>query len=127
MYKLFFIFIVVPLVELWLLLTIGKLIGVPLTILIIIATGIIGFTLVRLTGFSLLLRMREKVSVGEMPSEELVEGVLVIVAGAVLLTPGFITDIVGFILLIPPTRIMIRKYIIKRLETRIFIDPDRGM
>jgi UPF0716 protein FxsA len=126
MYKLFFVFIVVPLVELWLLLTIGKYLGVAITILIIIATGIIGFTLVKITGFSLIMRMREKLAVGEIPSEEMVEGVLVIVAGALLLTPGFITDIVGFLLLIPPTRIMIRKYIVKRLKMRIFTNMKTG-
>lgn len=98
------VFIILPIVEIWLLIQVGGWIGAPLTILAVLATAVIGVAWLRIQGFTTLNRFNQRISRGEMPSGELLEGVLLIVAGAFLLTPGFATDSVGFALLIPSIR-----------------------
>ena len=98
------VFIILPIVEIWLLIQVGGWIGAPLTILAVLATAVIGVAWLRIQGFTTLNRFNQRLARGELPSGELVEGVLLIVAGAFLLTPGFATDTVGFALLIPAFR-----------------------
>ncbi len=109
--RLILIFIVVPLVEILLLIEIGSRIGTLNTISIIILTGILGGYMMRQQGFTIIGNIRGDLSQGRMPTGELINGVMVLVGGILLLTPGFLTDAVGFILLIPFTRALIRRKI----------------
>ena len=101
---LFVLFIIVPLIEMWLLIDIGRLIGAPLTILGVVATAAIGIVLLRQQGMATLLRFNDRLHSGELPLQELLEGLLLAVGGALLLTPGFATDTLGFSCLLPVTR-----------------------
>ena len=109
--RLILIFIVVPLIEILLLIEIGSRIGALNTIFIIILTGILGASLMRHQGFTIIRNIQRDLSQGQMPTGELINGALVLVGGIVLLTPGFFTDAVGFILLLPATRAFILKKI----------------
>jgi UPF0716 protein FxsA len=107
---LFIAFVVVPIAEITLLFKVGSLIGFFWTLLIILSTATIGVSLLRKQGLRMLMQGTSRLQRGEMPAQELVEGFLIAVSGAFLLTPGFITDAMGFSLLIPA----VRKFIIKR-------------
>ena len=109
--RLILIFIVVPLIEILLLIEIGSRIGALNTIFIIVLTGILGASLMRHQGFTIIRNIQRDLSQGRMPTGELINGTLVLVGGIVLLTPGFFTDAVGFVLLLPPTRALILKKI----------------
>ncbi|NIS62642.1 MAG: FxsA family protein [Proteobacteria bacterium] len=106
--RLILIFIVVPLIEILLLIEIGSRIGALNTIFIIVVTGILGASMMRQQGFTIIRNIQRDLSQGHMPTGELINGALVLVGGIVLLTPGFFTDAVGFLLLIPHTRALIR-------------------
>ncbi len=101
---LFAVFLVVPLIEVWLLVTVGGSIGAGWTIFLVVLTAVVGAALVRAQGLSTLARSQELLRQGELPAVELLEGVALLIAGALLLTPGFFTDTVGFLLLLPPLR-----------------------
>lgn len=98
------IFIIVPLVEIGLFIQIGGLIGALPTIGLIILTAVIGVSLIRLQGLTTLARIREKLNRDEIPATDLAEGLMLLVAAILLLTPGFFTDAIGFLILIPPIR-----------------------
>lgn len=119
---LFLLFIIVPALEIWVLILSGRWIGVPLTILIIILTGLLGARLARKEGLDTLRRAQEQMSYGQVPGESLLDGICVIVGGVLLLTPGFITDITGFLLLYKPTRRFAKNKIKNWLKRKI----DRG-
>lgn len=99
-----FLFIVVPLVELYFMLEVGDAIGAFSTVMLVILTAVIGGVLVRMQGFSTMMRMRETAARGETPALEMIEGSVLLLCGLMLLLPGFITDAMGFLLLIPPLR-----------------------
>ena len=117
--RLILIFIIVPLMEILLLIEIGSRIGTLNTISIIIVTGILGGYMMRHQGFAILTNIRMDLSQGRMPTGELINGALVLVGGILLLTPGFFTDAVGFILLIPTTRGFVRKKIQLLIQRKI--------
>lgn len=119
--RLFILFTILPATELYLLIRIGRVIGGERTIAIIIITGIIGAYLARREGSRVWFAVQNKLSSGQMPGDELIEALLILVAGAVLLTPGFITDAVGFALLIPPIRKKAVEYLKKRFAGSITI------
>jgi UPF0716 protein FxsA len=98
------IFLLVPIVEIFLLIQVGGIIGAPWTILLVVLTAVIGVRLLKIQGVSTLTRAQNKMQTGQMPAQEMLEGMGLVVAGAFLLTPGFFTDTVGFLLLLPPTR-----------------------
>lgn len=98
------IFIVVPLVEIGLFIQIGGVIGALPTIGLIILTAVIGVALIRLQGVTTLTRIRDKLNRDEIPATDMVEGLLLLVAAVLLLTPGFFTDAAGFLLLVPALR-----------------------
>lgn len=117
--KLLLLFITVPLVEFFLLMKIGMRIGIVPTIATIFITGIIGAWLTRVQGLRTLRRFQKATQEGRLPHEEVMDGVLILVAGAVLLTPGFLTDAIGFLLLAPPVRLAFRKQLSKHLMGRV--------
>ena len=114
--RLIAIFIIIPLVELVILIKVGSYIGLWPTILIVILTGILGAALARQQGFMIINKIRSDVNSGRVPAQELIDGVLILVGGIVLLTPGFLTDICGFLLLIPPTRSVFKRLIKSQLQ-----------
>jgi UPF0716 protein FxsA len=115
------VFILVPLAELYVILKVGDAIGVGWTILLLVADSVLGSLLLRSQGRSVWRRFNTTLSDGRMPHREVVDGVLVIFGGAFLLTPGFITDVVGLLLLIPPTRALIRPFVVRRLGRRVAV------
>ena len=98
------LFIAVPLLEVYLLIKVGGVIGVFPTIALIVLTAIVGAILLRAQGLATLGRFQTSLQQGELPTFTLVEGMLLLVGGALLLTPGFFTDAIGFLCLLPPTR-----------------------
>lgn len=113
------LFTVLPALELAILIKIGTQIGASTTIMIIILTGIWGAYLARMQGFIILQKIQNNLNKGVMPSSELMDGLMILVGGIVLLTPGFITDTIGFLLLIPITRSLIKIFLQKRFEEMI--------
>lgn len=101
---LFLLFLLVPLVELWFLIKVGGWIGALPTVALTVMTAVIGASLARLQGLKTLLRMRQTVARGETPAVEVIEGVLLLAAALLLLTPGFFTDALGFACLLPAIR-----------------------
>jgi UPF0716 protein FxsA len=110
----FLIFLAVPLVEIFLLIKVGNVIGAPWTIALVVLTALVGAWLVRLQGLSALNRVRQSAARGELPALELLEGLFLLAAGALLLTPGFFTDIVGFACLTPPLRRSLIRLAVRR-------------
>lgn len=105
MFKIFFIlFLVVPLVEIYLLIKVGGVIGAGWTVFLVVFTAVVGAALLRQQGLSTLRRLQTCTQRGEIPAIPLIEGGFLLVAGALLMTPGFFTDTVGFLFLVPPIR-----------------------
>jgi UPF0716 protein FxsA len=117
--KLLILFIIVPVTELYILIEVGKKIGSLTTIGIIILTGIIGAYLVKSQGFMILRKIQNDLNEGIMPGDSLIHGAIILAGGVLLLTPGFATDIVGFIFLIPVSRNVVKKYLLKWLQGKI--------
>ena len=115
----FLIFIVLPLSEIAVFIQVGRSIGVLATLLLIVANAVVGLALVRWQGFSTLRRAQQSVAVGVLPAREMVDGLLILAAGLLLLTPGLVTDAMGWLLLLPPTRTLIRTVLLRRFATRI--------
>ncbi len=115
------LFIVVPLAELYVILKVGDAIGAVWTILLLAADSVLGSVLLRTQGRSVWARFNATLAEGRMPHREVMDGVLVIFGGAFLITPGFLTDIVGIILLIPPTRAVVRRLVARRLGRRVVV------
>lgn len=124
---LFLLFTVGPLVELILLLYVGSKIGWLATVGIVILTGIVGAALARWQGVKALTRVQRRISRGQVPGDELFDGVLILVAGVLLVTPGILTDLTGFALLTPPLRNaikgMLRRWAKKNIEVRTTSAP----
>ena len=109
------LFIVVPIVELAVIIQVGSLIGVGPTIALLILDSVLGTLLMRAQGRAAWRRFTEAVQAGRPPAREVIDGGLVLLGGAFLLAPGFITDIVGICLLLPPTRALVRRLLSRRL------------
>lgn len=109
------LFIVMPIVEMWLLITIGSYIGALSTIALVLLTALMGIGLLREQGVSTLWRGREKLQQGKIPAQEMMEGIVLAVSGALLLTPGFVTDTIGFLGLLPFSRIYLVKIILQKV------------
>jgi UPF0716 protein FxsA len=118
-FKLFLLFTIIPVVELALLIKIGSFIGVANTIAIVILTAIVGAYMVRSEGIGVMHRIQKNMNEGLFPGDELINGLLILIAGALLLTPGFFTDLLGFCMVFPLTRKFISKYVKKYLERKI--------
>jgi UPF0716 protein FxsA len=116
------LFIVVPLAELYVILRVGDAIGAIWTILLLAADSVLGAILLRTQGRSVWRRFNAALADGKMPHREVIDGVLVVFGGAFLITPGFITDVVGILLLVPPTRAVIRRLLVSRLGRRIAVN-----
>jgi UPF0716 protein FxsA len=115
------LFIVVPIAELYVIWKVGDAIGIWLTLALLAADSVLGSLLLRAQGRSVWGRFNTALAEGKIPHREVIDGVLVVFGGAFLITPGFLTDIVGLVLLIPPTRALIRRLVVRRLGRRIVV------
>ncbi|MDB2387133.1 FxsA family protein [Shewanella sp.] len=114
-----FIFVALPAVELWLLIHVGEILGGWTTVGLVMMTSILGASLVRSQGISTVIQVREKLARGETPGQEIVEAMMLAVAGLLLILPGFITDFLGLILLTPITRIPVARYFYKKMQVQV--------
>ena len=113
------LFLVVPFLELFVLLQVGQQIGAIPTVVILIVVSIVGGWLVKREGVGVWRRMNEQVRSGRVPGKELADAALILFGGALLLTPGFLTDILGVALLAPPTRAVVRVELLRRMARRV--------
>ena len=104
---LFLLFLTVPLVEIYFLIQVGQEIGAFSTVLLCILTAALGAILLRIQGILTLMNAREKLRQGEIPADNLLEGLILLISGVLLLTPGFVTDVIGFLCLVPSLRSML--------------------
>ena len=117
--KLILLFTIVPFIELTLLIEIGARIGTLNTIMIVIITGIIGAFMARIAGFAVLMKIQDNLREGIFPKDELFDGVLILISGAFLITPGLITDALGFFLLLPFGRLVVKRWLKEIIQKRI--------
>lgn len=120
--RLFLLFAIVPPLELYLLLRLANIAGIGTTILIVISTAMIGSMLARQQGLLAWWRFRDALAHGRMPSTEIADGLMVIFAAALLLTPGLLTDAIGFTLLIPFTRQFVRRWLVSRVSQNMSVN-----
>jgi UPF0716 protein FxsA len=113
------VFLVVPIAELAVIITVGSEIGVLNTIALLILVSVVGAWLAKREGLGVLRRIQAQLDAGRMPGTELVDGFLVLFAGALLLTPGFLTDCLAIALLLPPVRAVVRKTLRRYFAARI--------
>ena len=116
--KLFLAFTIIPIIEIYLLIEIGSMFGALMAVTLVILTGFLGAFLARMQGLQTLYRIQESLREGRMPSGELLDALLIVIAGLVLLTPGFLTDSAGFLLLIPATRNSIKYWLRRQIKLR---------
>jgi UPF0716 protein FxsA len=110
------LFLIMPVVELGLLMQVDKLIGFWPTIGIILCTGLLGGLLAKREGLSVWQNLNRRMGRGDLPGKEVLDGVIILCAGALLITPGVLTDVIGFLGLLPPSRSLIRKLVLKRIK-----------
>jgi len=115
-FKLFLAFTLIPVAEIYLIIKLGGHLGAFNTVAIILITGFAGATLARAQGLQTMLRVRQSLQQGLVPAEEMVDALLIFVAGIVLLTPGFITDAAGLLLLFPPARHHFKRFLRRKFD-----------
>src|SRR5438105_930831 len=120
------LFIVVPIAELYVIIQVGEAIGALPTIAILIADSVLGSWLLRSQGRGAWRRFNEALAAGRPPAREVLDGALVIFGGAFLITPGFLTDIVGVVLLVPPTRALVRRVLVRYFARRFAVGVAAG-
>jgi UPF0716 protein FxsA len=119
------LFLLVPVAELYVIYQVGDAIGVLWTFLLLAADSLLGSLLLKSQGRAVWLRFNDNLAQGRMPHREVIDGVLVIFGGAFLITPGFLTDVVGLTLLVPPTRAVVRRFLVRRLGRRVMVGGGR--
>ena len=124
--RLILLFTVVPLVELALLLWLASLTDWWFTLCLVVLTGIVGAWLARWQGFRAWRRIQDELAAGRLPTDSLLDGLMILVAAAVLVTPGVLTDLFGFALLVPPFRAMVKRYLAGRFKARLSIHTQVG-
>ncbi len=125
-FKLFLAFTLVPFIEIYLLIKIGGQVGAFNTILIVILTGLLGASLARLEGLKTMTKVRDSLNRGDLPAEEMLDAMLIFVAGVVLLTPGLITDLSGLALLVPKARSWFKRWLRKKFDEWLEKTNGRG-
>ena len=124
--RLFLLFTLVPLVELWLLVQIGEVVGLPATLGAVLATGALGASLARREGMRTLHMWQNSLSQGQLPDEGIASGLLILVGGIFLITPGVLTDVIGLSLLIPPLRRTVGHALTRRVQGKINVHGSFG-
>jgi UPF0716 protein FxsA len=108
------LFLLIPVIEIWLLIKVGGALGVLPTILLLILAGMLGMALLRHQGFATLARFQRSMNEGQVPAQAMLDGVVLLVAGVLFMIPGFFSDILGLLCLFPPTRYLLLKALLKR-------------
>ncbi len=124
--KLFLALTLIPLIEIYLLIKIGSHLGAFNTVLIVIVTALLGAWLARLEGSRTMTKVRESLNRGELPAEEMLDAMLIFVAGIVLLTPGFVTDLAGLAILVPRIRYWFKRWLRKKFDAWVSDDKPRN-
>ena len=119
------IFIVIPIIELWLIVFVGSYIGPTITIFLILLTGLIGFYFLRRQGLDTIFRFKKKIFENKLPIDELFEGFLISIGGVMLILPGFITDVFGVLFLLPKIRLFFIKLILSNIKFNLY-DRHKG-
>jgi UPF0716 protein FxsA len=117
-FLLLLLFVAVPIAEIYVIIQVGQAIGALWTILLLIADSVIGARLLSWQGRSAWRRFQEAVAAGRMPHNEVLDGVMIVIGGAFLLTPGFLTDVLGLVLLLPPSRALVRRAVVRSIRRR---------
>lgn len=120
---LFILFLTIPILEIFLLIQVGNRIGAGWTIFLVVFTALLGAAMLRMQGLATLRRLQETAARGELPAIPMIEGAFLLVAGALLMTPGFFTDIVGFLFLIPPVR---QRLAVAMLQRGVWVASGKG-
>ena len=115
------LFLVVPIVELYIIVQVASSVGIFETIGLLILVSVVGAWLVRSQGLTVLGRVQGQLAMGNVPGKEMVDGLLILFAGALMLTPGFMTDAFGMLLLIPPTRAVVRTILVRRYRNSVVL------
>ncbi|MDP2559573.1 FxsA family protein [Psychrobium sp. 1_MG-2023] len=115
LFALFLIFVIVPIIEISILIQVGEQLGVMTTIALVILTAAVGASLVRSQGLQTLMSAQQKIQQGQQPGQEVIEGVMLAIAGVLLVTPGFVTDIFGLLVLTPVTRKLFANYLLSKM------------
>ena len=123
---LFLLFLIVPIIEMIVLIQVGAWIGVVPTVLLVVFTATLGVWLLRWQGLATWFRLQQRLASGELPGNELLEGAMLLVGGALLLTPGFVTDAVGFVCLIPVLRRPLARRLMRVLLRNVVARSGRG-
>ncbi len=118
-FKLFLLFVIFPVAEIAILIKIGTLIGIFNTVALILVTALAGAYMVKMEGMDVIYRFQENILKGVPPTEEIFDGLLVLMAGALLLTPGILTDFIGFLCVFPPSRGLIKAWLKRYIRRRI--------
>lgn len=118
-FRLFLLFTVIPVIEVYLLIKVGRLMGPFPTVVLLLSISLAGAWLVRHQGFHILRRIQDELTMGRLPAADLMDGVLVLAGGTLLLTPGFFTDFIGLIFLIPSTRSLLKRPLGLWLQARL--------
>jgi UPF0716 protein FxsA len=113
------LFVVVPVVEIWVIVQVGQAIGIVPTLLLLLADAVVGTWLFRREGRKAWAALREAIAAGRVPAKEVADGALVVVGGAFLLSPGFVTDAVGLLCVLPPTRAFLRRALTGLVRARL--------
>tara|TARA_R110000772_G_scaffold267492_1_gene391692 strand:+ start:912 stop:1415 length:504 start_codon:yes stop_codon:yes gene_type:complete len=124
--KLFLLFVLLPIVEISLLISVGEQIGGWNTVAIVIATALVGSYIVRQQGLTTLIHAQQKMQQGTIPGQEVAEGLLLVIAGVMLVTPGFVTDALGFLFCLPMTRPLIAKGLLAKLSVQVVNQAQGG-
>ncbi len=123
LFRLLLLFTIVPLVELALLLNLAKVVGWQYTVALVLATGVLGAWLARWQGLQCWRRLHQQLAAGQLPADSLLDGLMILLAGVLLVTPGVLTDAVGFTLLLPPFRALFRRRLKDRMGAQIHFGP----
>jgi len=124
--RLLLLFALVPLIELLVLIKIGQHVGIGITILFVLAMGMLGASLVRYEGLRTFRGIQADLSVGRLPGDRVIDAMIILVAGVLMITPGVITDAFGLLLLLPPCRRFVRERLKRRFQSRIVTIHHRG-
>jgi UPF0716 protein FxsA len=120
--RLFLLFTIVPMIELTIIIKIGQHLGAGLTIGLLILSGVVGAALAKHEGLRTLRAIQNELAGGRMPTDRLIDALLILVAGVLMVAPGFLTDTIGVLLLIPPIRSLVRRYLKKRFAAKIVVN-----
>jgi len=120
--RLILVFTLTPLIELALLIELGRQIGTGATLVVVVATGLLGAILAKNEGLGAIRRMREEMAAGRLPAEALLDGAIILTGGLLLLTPGLLTDACGFICLLPPTRGALKNWLRRKIQRKLEFD-----